>query len=62
VQKPLTFLEQLRRDLLSRYDPYVRPVQNASDITVVGLQLETSIVTLVSVTLHHLHPIITILF
>ncbi|KAJ3637736.1 hypothetical protein MTP99_001172 [Tenebrio molitor] len=46
VQKPLTFLEQLRRDLLSRYDPYVRPVQNASDITVVGLQLETSIVTL----------------
>ncbi|RZC37961.1 slit -like 1 protein, partial [Asbolus verrucosus] len=46
LERPLSPLEKLRRDLLYYYDPYVRPVQNVSSITVVGLQLSTNIVTL----------------
>ncbi|KAJ3648987.1 hypothetical protein Zmor_020751 [Zophobas morio] len=46
IENPMTSLEKLRHDLLYRYDPYVRPVYNTSSITVVTLQLATTIVTL----------------
>ncbi|KYB26739.1 hypothetical protein TcasGA2_TC033650 [Tribolium castaneum] len=46
IEKPLTPLEKLRQDLLFYYDPYVRPVKNATTITTVGLKLGTNIVTL----------------
>ncbi|CAG9863963.1 unnamed protein product [Phyllotreta striolata] len=40
IQKPMTHVEKLRRDLLGGYDPYVRPVKNISTMTNVSMVLK----------------------
>lgn len=44
----MTHTEKLRRDLLYHYDPYVRPVQNISTITIIKMGMVITHVTLVS--------------
>lgn len=46
VKKVLTDLQRLRQDLLTYYDPYVRPVLNASKMTELTMQLPLSYITL----------------
>lgn len=47
MKKVLTDLQRLRQDLLTYYDPYVRPVLNASKMTELTMQLPLSYITLV---------------
>ncbi|XP_056640292.1 acetylcholine receptor subunit alpha-like [Diorhabda sublineata] len=46
IEKPLTHLEKLRKDLLYHYDPYVRPVKDVSTLTNVSMALNFKYVTL----------------
>lgn len=46
IEKPLTHLEKLRKDLLYHYDPYVRPVKDVSTVTNISMALNFNYVTL----------------
>lgn len=49
MKKNLTHIERLRNDVLTSYDPYVRPVKNETDITFVTMSFVSHYISLVSV-------------
>lgn len=48
MKKNLTYIGRLRNDLLSSYDPYVRPVKNETDNTLVTMSFVSNYISLVS--------------